>query len=82
MVTPADQELQTDGAWALNTIWNIDKHRRLPELAWSRDELFYWQGADQLLCREGACARPTRQFTSGYQLILKLCGIQGTGAQT
>ena len=53
MVHSADQELLTDGAWALNTVWNIDKHRRLPELAWGRDELFWWQGAGQTLSRIG-----------------------------
>jgi len=76
--TPADQELQTDGAWALNTVWNIDKHRRLPELAWSRDELFYWQGADQFSVAKWRTVPPAIPLEDG-QLILELCGIQGNG---
>jgi hypothetical protein len=77
--TPADQELQIDGAWALNTVWNIDKHRRLPELAWSRDELFYWQGDDQLSVAKWRTVPPGIPLEDG-QLILELYGIQGNGA--
>jgi hypothetical protein len=76
--TPADQELQTDGAWALNTVWNIDKHRRLPELAWSRDEFYYWQGADQLSVAKWRTVPPGIPLEDD-QLILELCGIQGNG---
>jgi len=76
--TPADQELQMDGAWALNTVWNIDKHRRLPELAWSRDEFFYWQGADQLSVAKWRTVPPGIPLEDD-QVILELCGIQGNG---
>jgi hypothetical protein len=77
--TPADQELQTDGAWALNTIWNIDKHRRLPELAWSRAEVFYWQGADQSSVAKWRVLVPPGSSLQDDQLILELCSVQGNG---
>jgi hypothetical protein len=35
------QDLLTDSVYALNTIWNIDKHQRLPRLTW-RVEIIYW----------------------------------------
>jgi hypothetical protein len=35
--TEPKSDLLTDHAYALNTIWNIDKHRRLPELAWAAE---------------------------------------------
>lgn len=35
--TDPKSDLLTDHAYALNTIWNIDKHRRLPELAWAAE---------------------------------------------
>lgn len=40
---PAD-ELLTDHAYALNALWNIDKHRRLPGLSWARNGPAYWMG--------------------------------------
>lgn len=33
--TDPDTDLLTDHAYGLNTLWNIDKHRRLPGLAWA-----------------------------------------------
>lgn len=33
--TDAGTDLLTDDAYGLNTLWNIDKHRRLPGLAWA-----------------------------------------------
>jgi hypothetical protein len=39
-------DLLTDHAYALNAVWNIDKHRRLPELAWAVDDLVWWSSAD------------------------------------
>lgn len=72
--TPADQELLTDGAWALNTVWNIDKHRRLPELAWGRDEFFYWQGADQFSIEAWRVLVPPSSSLKDNQLILELRG--------
>lgn len=33
--TEPREELLTDHAYALNALWNIDKHRRLPGLAWA-----------------------------------------------
>ena len=35
-------ELLTDHAYALNAVWNIDKHRRLPRVAWTLDSLVWW----------------------------------------
>jgi hypothetical protein len=77
--TPADHELLTDGAWALNTVWNIDKHRRLPELAWGRDEFFYWQGADQFSIEAWRVLVPPSSSLKDNQLILELRGTQGSG---
>jgi hypothetical protein len=78
-LVPAEYELLTDGGWALNTVWNIDKHRRLPELAWGRDELFYWQGADQLAIKEWRVLVPPRSSLVDNQLILELSGTKGNG---
>ena len=77
--TPADQELLTDGAWALNTVWNIDKHRRLPELSWGRDDLFWWQGAGQASVKKWRALVPSGSFLEDNQLILELGAAQGNG---
>ena len=77
--TPADQELLTDGAWALNTVWNIDKHRRLPELSWGRDDLFWWQGAGQDSVKKWRALVPSGSFLEDNQLILELGAAQGNG---
>jgi hypothetical protein len=75
----ADHELLTDGAWALNTVWNIDKHRRLTALAWGRDEFFYWQGADQFSVEQWRVLVRRDSFLEDNQLILELRGAQGDG---
>ena len=77
--TPADQELLTDGAWALNTVWNIDKHRRLPELGWGRDDLFWWQGAGQDSVKKWRALVPSGRSLEDNQLILELGAVQGNG---
>jgi hypothetical protein len=77
--TPPDHELSTDGAWALNTVWNIDKHRRLPELAWGREDLFWWQGADQFSVKKWCVLIPSGGSLEDNELILELGGIKGTG---
>src|SRR3984885_10155341 len=77
--TPADQELLTDGAWALNTVWNIDKHRRLPELGWGRDGLFWWQGTGQDSVKKWRALVPSGRFLEDNQLILELGAAQGNG---
>jgi hypothetical protein len=77
--TPADQELLTDGAWALNTVWNIDKHRRLPELSWGRDDLSWWQGAGQDSVKKWRALVPSGSFLEDNQLILELGAAQGNG---
>ena len=77
--TPVDQELLTDGAWALNTVWNIDKHRRLPDLAWGRDKFFYWQGADQFSVQQWRVLVPPGSFLEDNQLIVELGAAQGNG---
>ena len=77
--TPADHELLTDGAWALNTVWNIDKHRRLPELAWGRNQLFWWQGAGQSSIKKWSALVPSGSLLEDNQLILELVGTQGNG---
>ena len=77
--TSADQELLTDGAWALNTVWNIDKHRRLPELAWGRDDLFWWQGAGQDSVEKWRTLVPSGSVLQDNQLIVELGAAQGNG---
>ncbi len=44
--TDPQDDLLTDHAYVLNAIWNIDKHRRLPDLAWAVDDLVWWPGSD------------------------------------
>jgi hypothetical protein len=77
--TSTDQELLTDGAWALNTVWNIDKHRRLPELAWGRDDLFWWQGAGQDSVKKWRALVQSGAFLQDNQLILELGAAHGNG---
>jgi hypothetical protein len=40
--TVAQDDLLMDHAYALNAVWNIDKHRRLPRVAWTLDSLVWW----------------------------------------
>jgi hypothetical protein len=40
--TDPQDDLLTDHAYALNAVWNIDKHRRLPEVAWTLGNLVWW----------------------------------------
>jgi hypothetical protein len=40
--TPQD-DLLTDHAYVLNALWNIDKHRRLPGIAWATGPV-WWSG--------------------------------------
>ena len=42
--TDPQDDLLTDHAYALNAVWNVDKHRRLPELAWQLNPV--WWSAD------------------------------------
>jgi hypothetical protein len=39
-------DLLTDHAYGLNALWNIDKHRRLPGLAWTIEELVWGRVQD------------------------------------
>jgi hypothetical protein len=41
-------DLLTDRAYVLNALWNIDKHRRLPGLAWAVDGPFWFAGMEDL----------------------------------
>ena len=40
--TDPKHDLLTDHAYNLNAMWNIDKHRRLPQVAWTLDSLVWW----------------------------------------
>lgn len=42
--TDPQNDLLTDHAYALNALWNIDKHRRLPGLAWTLSGPVWWPG--------------------------------------
>ncbi len=46
--TDAKVDLLTDHAYVLNALWNIDKHRRLPGLAWAVDGPFWFTGVEDL----------------------------------
>jgi hypothetical protein len=48
--TDPKTDLLTDHAYALNTLWNIDKHRRLPGLAWTVEGPVWFSG-DATGCR-------------------------------
>ena len=54
--TDPKSDLLTDHAYALNTIWNVDKHRRLPELAWAAEGPVWFEGGDGLPMA-GTCLR-------------------------
>jgi hypothetical protein len=40
--TDPQDDLLTDHAHALNAVWNIDKHRRLPAATWTLGNLVWW----------------------------------------
>jgi len=42
--TDPKTDLLTDHAYGLNTLWNIDKHRRLPGLAWAVEGPVWFSG--------------------------------------
>ena len=42
--TDPQEDLLTDHAYGLNAVWNIDKHRRLPGLAWAVTGPVWWSG--------------------------------------
>jgi hypothetical protein len=44
-------DLLTNNAYVLNAIWNIDKHRRPPELAWAIDDLVSWSSQPDVAYR-------------------------------
>ena len=44
--TDPETDLLTDHAYGLNTLWNIDKHRRLPGLAWAIEGPVWFSGDD------------------------------------
>src|SRR6266566_1030993 len=46
--TDPQNDLLTDHAYVLNALWNIDKHRRLPGLAWAVDGPFWFTGVEDL----------------------------------
>ncbi len=48
--TNTKTDLLTDHAYGLNTLWNIDKHRRLPGLAWAVEGPVFFSG-DATGCR-------------------------------
>lgn len=48
--TDPKTDLLTDDAYGLNTLWNIDKHRRLPGLAWVVEGPVWFSG-DATGCR-------------------------------
>ena len=48
--TDPKTDLLTDHVYGLNTLWNIDKHRRLPGLAWAIDGPAWFSG-DATGCR-------------------------------
>jgi hypothetical protein len=48
--TDPKTDLLTDHAYGLNTLWNIDKHRRLPALAWAVEGPVWFSG-DGTGCR-------------------------------
>jgi hypothetical protein len=39
--TSRKDDLQSDHAYVLNALWNIDKHRRLPGLAWAAGPMWF-----------------------------------------
>jgi hypothetical protein len=79
---PAD-ELLADHAYALNALWNIDKHRRLPGLAWARSGPAWWSGAgdeDAAFSVHG-WAEHVRELAplQDDTLFYELRGLPGTG---
>ena len=45
--TDSNTDLLTDHAYGLNALWNIDKHRRLPGLAWAVEGPVWFSGDEE-----------------------------------
>lgn len=77
--TPAQDELLSDHAFVLNTLWNIHKHRRLPGLAWARATGPWWpSGDDQFSVGWIMHAGELAPLEDGM-MLLELRGAPGTG---
>jgi hypothetical protein len=76
--TSRKDDLLTDHAYALNVLWNIDKHRRLPELSWALGPV--WWSVDDV----GTAYRwvgHARELTplQDDALLGELRGVPGSG---
>lgn len=76
--TSSQDELLTDHAYALNTLWNIDKHRRLPGLAWAREGPWWFSG-DAFAVRQ--YVEHVREFMplEDNAVFLEVRGAPGSG---
>lgn len=65
--TDPNTDLLTDHAYGLDTLWNIDKHRRLPGLAWALEGPVFFSG-DATGCRWIQRARELAPLQDGTVL--------------
>jgi hypothetical protein len=70
-------DLLTDHAYALNAVWNIDKHRRLPGLAWAVIGPVWWTG-DGAAYRWDGHAEELAPLQDGT-VLGELHGLPGSG---
>jgi len=74
--TEPREDLLTDHAYALNTLWNIDKHRRLPGLTWATGMM--WLSGDTTACRWVSHVGESVAVQDGT-VLGKLHGLPGSG---
>ena len=66
-----EDERDNDPGFVLNTLWNVDKHRRLPGLAWVMSGL-WWTGSSE----EGLRTAPLYKPLDDGQLLARDVGIR------
>jgi hypothetical protein len=76
-VTDPETDLLTDHAYGLNALWNIDKHRRLPGLAWVIEGPVWFSG-DITGCRWRQCASELAPLQDGT-VLGELQGLPASG---
>ena len=74
--TDPQDDLLTDHAYALNAVWNVDKHRRLPKLAWAIEHV--WWPADDVAYRWVGHVRNLAPLQDGT-VLGELHGPPGSG---
>jgi hypothetical protein len=67
-----------DAAFVLNTLWNIDKHRRLPQLSWAMTASVFWDSPNPPTAYVWRSVAERESLSDGA-LIGRFCNTHGQG---